>query len=96
MDAAAILDRLIELAQEAGLRVRVIPASAAREGERLLESGLCRIGGQWWLVLSAGEPIDARIESSVRALRQHVGSAWLDDRYLPPAVRERFDADRDR
>jgi hypothetical protein len=85
-----LLDRLIGLAEEAGIAVRV-----ARAGDSELppRSGLCRLRGRLLLVVSAAEPLEARIAAVAAALREH-GGARLDERFLPPAVRERLERPR--
>ncbi len=87
MEPQPLLDLLIGLAEEAGIAVRV-----ARAGESELppRSGLCRVRGRLLLVVSAAEPLEARIEAVAAALREH-GGALLEARFLPPAVRERLD-----
>lgn len=90
MEPVALLDCLVGLAEEAGIRVRVLPRSAAREGETLPASGLCRLRGEWVLILAAGEPLSARIDAVAEALRRQAGS-FLEGRFLPPAVRERLE-----
>ncbi len=82
-----MLELLVGLAEEAGIAVRV-----ARTGESELppRSGICRVRGRLLLVVSAAEPVEARIEAVVAALREH-GSGLLEERFLPPAVRERLD-----
>ena len=82
-----MLDLLTGLAEEAGIAVRV-----ARTGESELppRSGVCRVRGRLLLVVSAAEPVEARIEAVADALRVH-GAEWLEGRFLPPAVRERLD-----
>jgi hypothetical protein len=64
----------------------------ARSGESELppRSGLCRVRGRLLLVVSAAEPVEARIEAVAAALREH-GGAQLEQRFLPPAVRERLE-----
>jgi hypothetical protein len=89
VEGEALLDFLVELAQEAGIRVRVIPPSAA-ELDPAPRSGTCRIRGAPWLLLAAGEPIEDRIEAAAEAVRTHALEA-LEGRYLPPAVRARID-----
>jgi nucleotide-binding universal stress UspA family protein len=88
----ALLDFLVELAQEAGIRVRVIPRSA-EELHPAPRSGVCRIRGSPWLLLASGEPLEDRIEAAAMAVRTHAPEA-LEGRYLPPAVRERLDSPR--
>jgi len=82
-----VLELLVGLAEEAGIAVRI-----ARAGDSELppRSGICRVRGRLLLVVSAAEPLDARIEAVVAALRAHAGEA-LEERFLPPAVRERLD-----
>lgn len=87
MEPRAVLDLLIGLAEEAGIAVRI-----ARAGDSELppRSGLCLVRGRPVLVVSAAEPVEARIDAVAAALRQH-GGAGLEERFLPPAVRERLD-----
>jgi hypothetical protein len=82
-----LLELLLGLAEEAGIAVRV-----ARAGESELppRSGLCRVRGRPVLVISAAEPVEARIEAAAAALREH-GGALFEQRFLPPAVRERLE-----
>ena len=93
MEGEALLDFLVELAQEVGVQVRVIPRSAA-EGEPPPRSGVCRIRGSPWLLLAATESLEDRIEAALRAVRTHAPEA-LEARYLPPAVRERLCSPRE-
>ncbi len=90
MKLEAILDVLVEMAEEAGVTVRVLSRAAAREGEPLPESNLCRIRGQPWLILAPGESIEDRIGAAARAV-QTFASEVAERRFLPPAVRERLD-----
>ena len=87
MESRQLLDTLVGLAEEAGITVRV-----ARAGESELppRSGLCRVHGNLLLVLSAAEPLEARIEAAAAALCTH-GTALLEGRFLPPALRERLE-----
>ncbi len=82
-----MLELLTALAEEAGIAVRV-----ARTGDSELppRSGVCRVRGRLLLVVSAAEPVEARIDAVADALRTH-GAEWLEGRFLPPAVRERLD-----
>lgn len=89
MEPRQLLELLVGLAEEAGIAVRV-----ARGGESELpppaRSGVCRLRGRLLLVVSSAEPVEARIEAVAAALREHGGSL-LEQRFLPPAVRERLD-----
>jgi hypothetical protein len=93
VEGQALLDFLVELAQQAGIEVRVIPG-VATEGDPAPRSGLCRIRGTPWLLLAPRESLEDRIEAAVEALRAHALEA-LEGRYLPPAVRERLSPPRD-
>jgi hypothetical protein len=92
VEGGLLLDQLVALAEEAGIVVRQLPRAAATfvEGESGARSGLCRIRGELCLILAPGEPLEDRIEAVAAAL---CGAApdWLEDRYLPPAVRNRLD-----
>ncbi len=89
MEPRQLLDVLVGLAEDAGIAVRVAK-SGEGEGDPPPQSGLCRVRGRLWLVLAAGEPIEARIDAVVDVLRSH-GAAGLEARFLPPAVRERLE-----
>lgn len=88
MDGQALLDALLELALECELRVQELPAQAPLEGISPAASGLCRVRGRSWVLLSPAEPLERRIEILGTALRE-LAAETLRDRYLPPAVRER-------
>jgi hypothetical protein len=88
VEGQALLDYLVELAQEAGVHVRVIPYSSAMV-DLPPRSGICRIRGAPWLLLASGESLEDRIEAAATAVRTHAPGA-LEGRYLPPAVRERL------
>jgi hypothetical protein len=87
LEASEILRLLTELAEEAGVGVRLVRAG---EGEPPARSGICRVRGRLLLLLSAADPLDARIEAVAGALRAH-GGRLLEERFLPPAVRERLE-----
>jgi len=88
VEGQALLDYLVELAQEAGIHVKVIPHSSAMV-DLSPRSGICRIRGVPWLLLAAGESLEDRIEAAATAVRTHAPGV-LEGRYLPPAVRERL------
>jgi hypothetical protein len=83
-------DALAELAREAGLDVRVLTASAEPELGLRAASGTCRVRGRLWVVLAAADPIEEHVAVLASALQRHAG-AWLEGRWLPPAVRERLE-----
>lgn len=80
MEPLDALAQLVALASEAGMRIR--PAASAG----LLESGVCRVKGEVWLVLVPSDPIEHRIRVVAGALRSHA-PAFLEERWLPPALR---------
>jgi len=80
-----ILEVLLELATEAGMRVKAAGRDAG--GESLpLSSGVCRVRGELWVVLSNVEPPGAQIRVLAAAIRTHA-AALVEERHLPPAVR---------
>ncbi len=91
MEPGAILDHLVELAQEGGVTVKVLPRGVAREGEPLPASNVCRIRGKPWLLLATGESLEDRIAAAAQAVLRFA-PGLLEGRFLPPAVRERLDA----
>lgn len=90
MTTQELRDALAELAREAGMDVRV--TSGAREVEPgiPIQSGVCRVRGVWWVVLAGEDPVESHVELLAGALRDHA-AAWLESRYLPPAVRDALD-----
>jgi hypothetical protein len=83
-------DALAELAREAGMDVRVLTGGSDPDLGLRMASGACRVRGRLWVVLAAGDPAEEHIEVLAVALRQHAG-AWLEGRWLAPAVRERLE-----
>jgi len=94
MTEAEILEALLELADAAGMQVRVAGRGSGGSDTPPIASGICRVRDRIWVVLSGEEPVDSQVEVLARALQSHAGS-WLDERYLPPAVRARIDAEAD-
>ncbi|MEZ4216402.1 MAG: hypothetical protein R3E88_07995 [Myxococcota bacterium] len=86
MDTADQLEALLELAREAGLEVRSVGARPAVAGEAPPTSAVCRVRSAVWVVLSAADPPDRHIAVLGEALRRHA-SGFLEDRFLPPALR---------
>ena len=82
MEPALLMQLLEELAAEVGIEVRRASADGG-----LLESGVCRIRDRVWVVIDPTDPLHHRIDVLAGALRDHGGAA-LDQRFLPPAVRE--------
>ena len=77
MDEAQILEHLLELAGEAGMKVRA--GGSGRLGDDLppVASGVCRVRGELWVVLAEGDGLLIQIDTLANA--------------LPPAVRAFLD-----
>lgn len=89
MEPAELLRQLVELARAAGLEVRGISGRSAAEGEPAAASGVCRVRGEAWVVLSAADSLDQRVAVLARALRE-LAPGFLETRYLSPALRARL------
>jgi hypothetical protein len=89
-----LLQRLVELAEAAGLRVRPIRGTSGSDGEPAAASGLCRVRGELWIVLSNNDSLEDRVAVVAAALRREA-SEWLQSRYLPPALRDRIYSEND-
>lgn len=89
MTPAEVLDALIGLCLEAGLELRRVRGGPEAAGEPAARSGVCRVRGALWLVLSEAEGVEERIAAAAEALRAHAPDL-VEGRYLPPAVRERL------
>jgi hypothetical protein len=92
VELSELLERLAELAREAGLEVRELRAGA--EGDPAPASGVCRVRGETWILLAASDGLERRVEVLAGALKTHAGQI-LEGRYLPPAVRERLSKEPD-
>ncbi|MFP8875129.1 MAG: hypothetical protein VCB42_11545 [Myxococcota bacterium] len=91
MEVAELFEALLELSQQAGLEIRVVGRRVAGEAELPATSGICRVRGAVWVVLSPHDPPEAHVDLLVRALRDHAAE-FISSRYLPPALRERLEA----
>ncbi len=89
MESAQLLQALVELAREAELEVRTLGPAGGSEPEVTAPSAACRVRGEVWVVLSRADPLEVRLEVLADALKTHRGD-WLEQRWLPPAVRERL------
>jgi len=91
VDSAQLLDALLELANDVGLRVRGLGAGASSDGLGMTSSGVCRVRGELWVLLADADPVERRVAVLARALRDEVPDA-LEGRFLPPAVRACLEA----
>ena len=87
MEEADLLECLLEMAAEADFRVEIAGRDARSADALPIMSGICRLRGQWWVVLSRSEPASAQIQILAQALRDHAGPL-LASRHWPPAIRE--------
>jgi len=96
VERRVLLDALVDLAEQAGVRVRRLggggPADLAGMPAR---SGACRIRGAPWLLLADADPLEDRIAAAADALAA-LGEPWREGRFLPPAVREAVEAAAER
>jgi hypothetical protein len=90
MEPVEILEALLALADDVGLPVRIAKHAFDGEFGAPQASAICRVKGETWVVLADLDPIPKQIEVLARAL-QTAASSGLEDRYLPPAVRELLD-----
>lgn len=87
MSPQALQEELVGLAETAGFEVR--RSTGSLEDDQLLPvgSGVCRLRGVVWVVLTPGEPVEEQNAVLAAALREHATSL-LESRYLVPALRE--------
>ena len=93
MQPAELMQAFVDLANEAGLEVRLAGAGPGGDFELPTASGVCQVRGATWIVLSQSDSVDVQLDVLADALRTHA-KALIEERYLPPAVRARlFEAD---
>ena len=90
MEPPEILQFLGDLAREVGVEVRRVPAGLGEPLEPPARSGVCRVGTRLFVLLSAADSVEDRIEALAAGLRT-ADPAALEGRFLPPAVRERLE-----
>lgn len=88
MDETDILEVLLDLAEAAGFEVR--PGGRLAPDDPPLASGVCRLRGKLFVVLSANESVSVQIDTLARALRENA-LPLLEGQHLPPAVRAVID-----
>jgi len=86
VDEKDILEMLLELAREAGMRVEVAGRDAQGADSLPLSSGVCRVRGELWVVLASHDAVGVQIGTLGDALRTHAFEL-IEARHLPPAVR---------
>lgn len=88
VNEADILEVLLDLAESAGFEVR--PGGRLAPDDPPLASGVCRLRGRLFVVLSANESVPMQIDTLAGALREHA-APLLESQHLPPAVRAVLD-----
>ena len=89
MDPVEIERHLIDLAEAAGLEVRGLPGASFHASDSAASSGVCRVRDSIWVLLAPSDSVEEHILVLVSALETHA-AGFLEDRYLPPAVRQRI------
>jgi hypothetical protein len=89
MNPEQIHEELLGLARSAGFDLRNSSGKLGRDSDLPVASGVCRVRGSIWVILSATESLEERSDVLVEALTTHA-KPLLEDRYLPPAVRARL------
>ncbi len=90
MEARDLLEILLELADGAGLEVRVLSNSASSADYSPTESAACRVGTRIWVVLSPDDPVLHQAEVLAGALSRFRRD-FLEARFIAPAARDFID-----
>ena len=87
MEDAEKLEALLELANAAELEIRSVGLHSQPAGEPPPTSAVCRVRDQVWVVLCAADPVERHLRVLAEALKGH-RAEWLEERFIPPALRE--------
>ena len=87
MEPSAILEALLLLAEDVGMRVDRLSNRSLEDGMAPAGSARCRLRGETWVMLAPNDPPKRWIQVLAEGLREVAGDQ-LEARYLPPAVRE--------
>ena len=90
MQPVEVMEAFLQIADAAEIEVRSTRAGAPGEADGATSSGICRVQGRVWVVLSHADPVEVQLEVLAQALREHAPEE-VGRRFLPPAVRERLD-----
>lgn len=85
------LARLLELADQAGLEIRVLSARAAAEEGAPSQSRSGRLGERIWVLLVPDEPPAHQAAVLAQALGRYRAD-FLETCFVPPALREFIEA----
>jgi hypothetical protein len=83
MELPRLYDELTLAAEKAGISVRTEPFDKAVPEKQGGRGGLCRLKGEWLLLVDARAPLVDRIVALASALAE----VDLEDIYMPPVVR---------
>ena len=86
MEPSETLTALLEVAERAGLEVRPVGRKGLEPGEPQPGSGVVRLKGRVFVMLSSVDPVAIQLEILAGALREHAGD-WIEQHHLPPVVR---------
>jgi len=89
MEPADLMQALMDLAREAELEIRLAGTGDGGAPELQTASGICRVRDATWVVLSQSDSVEVQLDVLADALRTHAAEL-LEERYLPPAVRQRL------
>ena len=88
MEPSQILESLLDVAREAGLEVR--PVAHGEPDLPQPGSGVVKLKGRVYVMLSSVDPVAIQLEVLASALREHAAD-FVEARHLPPALREWLD-----
>ena len=90
MEAAALLEALLELADRARLEVRVLSVASASADFSPTGSAACRVGDRIWVVLAPDDPPMHQAEVLAGALGRYCAE-FLETSFVAPGVRDFVD-----
>jgi hypothetical protein len=86
MEAGALLEALLELADRTRLEVRVLSARSAAVDFSPTGSAACRVGDRIWVVLAPDDPPMHQAEVLAGALGRY-RAEFLEKNFIAPGVR---------
>ncbi len=89
MDASDQLGRLIDLCEELGIAIRKAPAGSELGASDHPGGAVVRLKGSEILFLDTTASLGDQIAATATALR---GRSEIEDRFLPPEIRELIDS----
>jgi hypothetical protein len=86
MEPSEILQVLLDLAREAEIEVRPVGRQGLEAGEPQPGSGIVKLKGRTWVMLSSVDPVAIQLEVLAKALKENAADL-LESRHLPPQIR---------